>query len=83
VGSIPGLTQWAKDPPLLWLWCRPAAAAPIQPLAWEIPYVIGIAKERKRERERGEKEEGEKERKNLILITCMDLCARIFYKLHL
>ena len=22
------------DPVLLWLWCRPAAAAPIRPLAW-------------------------------------------------
>ena len=34
-GSIPGLAQWMKDPTLLWLWCRPAAAAPITPLAWE------------------------------------------------
>ena len=25
------------DPALLWLWWRPAAAAPIQPLAWEPP----------------------------------------------
>ena len=31
---IPGFTQWAKDPVLLWL----AATAPIQPLAWEPPY---------------------------------------------
>ena len=22
---------------LLWLWCRPAAGAPIRPLAWELP----------------------------------------------
>ena len=32
-GLIPGLVQWVKDPALLWLWCRPAATAPIQPLA--------------------------------------------------
>ena len=47
-GSIPGLTQWVKDvvamncsvgrrlgldPAVLWLWCRPAAVALIQPLA--------------------------------------------------
>ena len=53
VGSIPDLTQWVKgsgiatscgvghrhgsDPVLPWLWCRLAAAAPIQPLAWELP----------------------------------------------
>ena len=27
----------------LWLWHRPAAAAPIQPLAQELPYVTGVA----------------------------------------
>ena len=30
---------------LLWLWCRLAAAAPIQPLAWEPPYAAGAAQE--------------------------------------
>ena len=27
------------DLALLWLWCRPATVAPIQPLSWESPYV--------------------------------------------
>ena len=30
-------------PVWLWLWCRPAAAALIQPLAWEPPCAIGVA----------------------------------------
>ena len=54
-GSILDLAWWVKvssiamsfsvgcrhgsDLVLLWLWCRPAAAAPIQPLAWELPWV--------------------------------------------
>ena len=42
-GSIPGLTQWVGDPALLWLWCRPAAAALIRPLAWEFTYAAGTA----------------------------------------
>ena len=57
-GSIPGPAQWVKDPvvlscsigcrhgsdpALLWLWCRPAATAPIRPLAWELPHATGTA----------------------------------------
>ena len=38
VGLIPCLAQWANDLVLLWLWCRPAAAALSQGLAWEFPY---------------------------------------------
>ena len=29
------------DPTLLWLWCSPAAEAPSQPLAWELPNAAG------------------------------------------
>ena len=32
---------------LLWLWRRPAAAAPIRHLAWELPYAAGAALKRK------------------------------------
>ena len=46
-GLIPGLLQWVKDLALPWLWCRPAAAAPILPLAWELPYAMGAALKRK------------------------------------
>ena len=45
-GSIPGLCQWVKDLALLWLWCRPAAPAPIRPLAWEPPCAAGAALKR-------------------------------------
>ena len=32
-----------SDPLLLWLWCRLAAVALIQPLAWEFPYAAVVA----------------------------------------
>ena len=36
---------------LLWLWCRPTAAALIQPLAWELPSTASEAlKGRKKEK---------------------------------
>ena len=34
-------------PALLWLWRRPAARAPIRPLAWEPTYAAGVAKKQK------------------------------------
>ena len=37
------------DPVLLLLWCRPAAAALIQPLAWEPPHAVGVALGKKKE----------------------------------
>ena len=42
VGCRPGL-----DLTMLWLWCRPAAEAPIGPLAWELPYAARAALKRK------------------------------------
>ena len=62
MGSIPSLTQWVKDvaqavsrgvghrhgsdSTLLWLWHRPAGAALILPLAWKLPYAVGVAQKR-------------------------------------
>ena len=43
---------------MLRLWRRPAAAAPIQPLAWERPYAESVAlkKKKKRKKTGGEKQ---------------------------
>ena len=35
---------------LLRLWCRLAAVALIQPLAWELPYAAGVALKRQRQK---------------------------------
>ena len=48
-GSILGLSRKVKDLALLWLWCRPVATAPIQPLAWEPPYAMGATLERQKQ----------------------------------
>ena len=43
----------SSDLALLWLWHRPAAVAPIGPLAWEPPYATGAAlKEKKKKKEK-------------------------------
>ena len=31
-----------SDLALLWLWCRLAAAVPIQYQAWELPHAMGV-----------------------------------------
>ena len=36
-----------SDPAWLWLWCRPAAAALIEPLSWEPPCATGAALKKK------------------------------------
>ena len=49
-----------SDPALLWLWRRPAATAPMGPLAWEPPYAQGVAQETaKRQKKKKKKEEEE------------------------
>ena len=37
------------DLALLWLWHRPAAVAPIRPLAWEQLYAVGVALKRQKQ----------------------------------
>ena len=40
-----------SDLVLLWLWCRPAAAAPTGPLAWEPLYATSAALEKTKKKE--------------------------------
>ena len=47
---VPGLAQWVKDLVFLWLWHRLTAAALIQPLAWKLPYAMGVALKRQKKK---------------------------------
>ena len=47
-----------SDTELLWLWCRPAAVAPIRTLAWELPYAVGVDIKKKKKK-RGKEESNE------------------------
>ena len=38
----------SSDPELLWLWHGPEATVLIQPLAWELPYAMGVAQKKKK-----------------------------------
>ena len=49
--------RFGSNPELLWLLCRPAAMAPIQPLAWEHPYARCGPKKTKKEKENREKKD--------------------------
>ena len=47
----------SSDLVLLWLWCRPAAVAPIRPLAWEPPYAMGAALEKTKKKKKKKKKQ--------------------------
>ena len=54
-----------SDLALLWLWCRPAAAALIRPLAWESPYAVSAALKRHQDKK--------KKKKKDVILTSMNL----------
>ena len=73
LASLSGLSIWhccelwcrsrcSLDLALLWLCCRPAATAPIKPLAWEPPYAADATlKRQKTKKTRKKKKERERE----------------------
>ena len=46
--STPGLARWVGGSAVAWLWYRLAAEALIQPLAWKLPYAMGVALKEKK-----------------------------------
>ena len=52
-----------SDLVLLWLWRRPETTAPIQPLAWESPYVVGVALKKPKRKERKKSRKKKKKKK--------------------
>ena len=81
-GAVPALVQWGvamscgrrgSDPPLLWLWHRPVATAPIGPLAWEPPYAVGAAQEKDKKTKQTKQQQ---QQQNMGTRTQAASCAR-------
>ena len=60
-------SQMSSDPMLLWLWCRPAATAPIRPLAWEPPYAMGTALKRQNTHTHTHTQQQQQQQQKIIL----------------
>ena len=67
----------SSDPALLWLLCRPAAVAPIQPQDWEPPYAMGVAL--KRQKNQKKKNAGEDVEKRESSYT---VCGKVNWYNH-
>jgi len=60
---------------LLWLWPRPAAADPVGPLVWEVPYAAHAALKRQTDRQTDRQKERKKERKKIETLHDMFRCC--------
>ena len=58
------------DLALLWLWCRPAAAAPIWPLTWEPPYAAGAALKRQKTKKKKKRKKKKSQVVHLFTVCC-------------
>ena len=47
------------------LWCRPAAVAPLRPLAWEPPYAVSASIKRQKTKKKKKKKKKEKKRERV------------------
>ena len=53
--------RWVLDLAMLWLCCRRTAAAPVCPIAWELPYISGVTLKRQNKTKNKRKERKRKE----------------------
>ena len=61
------------------LWCRPAAIAPIRPLAWEPPYVAGAAlKKGQKTKKQTDQKKPQKAKSKVSLTNCKALVLGSF-----
>ena len=60
----------SSDPALLWLWHRPVTPAPIQLLAWELPYAAGAAQEMAK-RQQQQKQKKKKRKKEYTRVSLL------------
>ena len=66
------------DPVLLWLWCRPAAAALIWPLACELPYAVGTLLKRPKKQKTKTKTHFYFHRwPKHVIVFCLFVCLQI------
>ena len=79
-GKVSGITvscgvdhRLDLDPALLWLWCRHAAAALIQPLAREVPCAADAALKSKN---KTKQKNPQKPKKHIVVIICFDAYIR-------
>ena len=71
-----------SDPALLWLWFRPAATAPIRPLAWEPPYAAEAALEMAKRQKKRKKKKRKRSKANHMLSVLMFPAIFCLVKMH-
>ena len=57
-----------SDPALLWLWCRPAAAALILPLAWELPVQLPPPKQQQQTKQNKTKQKTKNLESKIVIV---------------
>ena len=55
MSSDVGCRHGRSDPVLQWLWDKPAAAAPILSLAWELPYASSVSLKKQKKKKKKKK----------------------------